>query len=136
MLIGVGINYFIPQRAFTYVTSIATVCGLAVWGMIVFAHVGYRRAVKEGRLRPSGYQLPGAPLTNWFVLGFLLLVLVLLAFSKDTVIALYVAPVWVAVMLVAYFASRSRHRPATAHLAAAGTYPPSSAGQRRADPST
>jgi amino acid transporter, AAT family len=30
MLIGVVINYFIPERAFTYITSIATVCGLFV----------------------------------------------------------------------------------------------------------
>jgi amino acid transporter, AAT family len=122
MLVGVVINYFIPERAFTYVTSVATVCGLFVWGMIVFAHLNYRRYVNEGRLPPSGYRLPGAPLTNWFVLAFLILVLVLLGFSKDTVIALYVAPVWVAVMAIAYFTSRSRHLPAAPQLAPRGTY--------------
>jgi AAT family amino acid transporter len=43
MLIGVVINYFIPERAFIYITSIATVCGLFIWGKIVFAHLNYRR---------------------------------------------------------------------------------------------
>ena len=32
MLGGVVLNYFIPASAFAYITSIATVCGLFVWG--------------------------------------------------------------------------------------------------------
>ena len=109
MLIGVAINYFIPEQAFTYITSIATVCGLFVWGMIVFTHLAYRRQVNAGLLPESGFRMPATPAANWFVLAFLAMVLVLLAFNKDTVIALYVAPVWVAVMVVGYLASRSHH---------------------------
>jgi AAT family amino acid transporter/D-serine/D-alanine/glycine transporter len=109
MLIGVAINYFIPERAFIYITSIATICGLYVWGMIVFTHLSYRRQVNAGRLPESGFRMPATPAANWFVLAFLAMVLVLLAFNKDTVIALYVAPVWVAIMVVGYFASRSHH---------------------------
>lgn len=123
MLIGVVVNYFIPERAFAFITSSATVFGLFVWAMIVFAHLKYRRYVDEGRLPPSAYRLPGAPATNWLVLSFLLLVLVLLAFNKNSVIALYAGAAWAAVMLIAYFASRSHHRPPATHLAPAGTYP-------------
>ena len=32
MLVGVAINYFIPERAFTYITSIATVAGSSCGG--------------------------------------------------------------------------------------------------------
>ena len=53
--------------------------------------------------------MPATPAANWFVLAFLAMVLVLLAFNKDTAIALSVAPVWVAIMVVSYFASRSHH---------------------------
>jgi len=109
MLIGVAINYFIPERAFTYITSIATVCGLFVWGMIVFTHLCYRREVNAGRLPESQFRMPATPAANWFVLAFLAMVLVLLAFNKDTAIALYVTPVWVAIMVIGYFASRSHH---------------------------
>ncbi len=123
MLIGVVVNYFIPRRAFAFITSSATIFGLFIWGMIVFAHLKYRRSVNEGRLPPSVYRLPGAPATNWFVLSFLLLVLVMLAFNKNTVIALYAGALWAAVMLIAYFATRSHHRPPPSHLAPAGTYP-------------
>jgi amino acid transporter, AAT family len=71
--------------------------------------LAYRRQVDAGRLPESEFRMPGAPAANWFALAFLAMVLVLLAFNKDTVIALYVAPVWVAIMVVGYFASRSHH---------------------------
>ena len=61
------INYFIPERAFIYITSIATVCGLFVWGMIVFTHLRYRREVNAGRLPESEFRMPGTPAANWFV---------------------------------------------------------------------
>lgn len=109
--------YFIPAWALTYVTSVSMVCGPFVRGMIMSGHLRYRRYVNERRPPASDYRLPGDPLTNWFVLAFLVLVLVLLAFHKDTVFALYVAPVWVAVMLIAHLAWRSHHLPAARHLA-------------------
>ena len=65
--------------------------------MIVFTHLSYRQQVNAGRLPESSFRMPATPAANWFVLAFLAMVLVLLAFNKDTVIALYVAPVWVAI---------------------------------------
>jgi AAT family amino acid transporter len=109
MLAGVLLNYFIPASAFAYITSIATVCGLFVWGMVMFSHLRYRRAVSAGQLPEGDFRMPLTPGGNWFVLGFLALVLVLLAFNKDTRIALYVTPVWVLVMVIGYFASRAHH---------------------------
>jgi L-asparagine transporter-like permease len=53
MLAGVVLNDFISASAFAYITSIATVCGLFVWGMVMFSHLSYRRAVNAGRL-PEG----------------------------------------------------------------------------------
>ena len=109
MLGGVVLNYFIPASAFAYITSIATVCGLFVWGMVMVSHMRYRRAVNAGRLPEGKFRMPLTPGGNWFALAFLALVLVLLAFNHDTRIALYVAPVWVLVMVIGYFASRGHH---------------------------
>src|ERR1039458_5797151 len=68
--------------------------------------------------------MPLTPGGNWFVLGFLAMVLVLLAFNHDTRIALYVTPVWVLAMVIGYFASREHHIRLTPVPAAASTYPP------------
>jgi predicted DNA-binding protein len=70
------------------------------------AQAGLRQRGPAARERVPHARVPVA---NWFVLLFLAMVLVLLAFSEDTVIALHAAPVWVAVMVVGYVASRSHH---------------------------
>jgi AAT family amino acid transporter/D-serine/D-alanine/glycine transporter len=124
MLGGVLLNYFIPASAFAYITSIATVCGLFVWGMVMFSHLRYRKAVDAGLLPEGAFRMPLTPGGNWFALAFLAMVLVLLAFNHDTRIALYVTPIWVAVMVIGYFASRGHHIRLTPVTAAAGTYAP------------
>ena len=62
-------------------------------------------------------------MTNWVALAFLALILVLLAFNKDTVIALYAAPVWAAILVIGYLASRSHHAIRTETSTPAGDEP-------------
>jgi amino acid transporter, AAT family len=109
MLIGVLLNYFIPERAFTYITSVATVCGLFVWGMILVCQMRYRQRRLATDAGEAEFPMPWAPGGSYFSLGFLAMVTVLLAFDEDTAIALYVAPVWIAILVVGYLVSRSRH---------------------------
>ncbi|MEU8995485.1 amino acid permease [Streptomyces caniferus] len=106
MLLGVAANYFVPKEAFAYVTSVATIAAVFTWGIIVCAHLRYRAAVRAGRLRPVAFRMPLAPASNYFVLAFLGLVLVLLAFDAETRIALYVAPVWAVILVAGYRLAR------------------------------
>jgi amino acid transporter, AAT family len=106
MLIGVVLNYFVPASAFAYVTSIATVCGLFVWGMVMVAHLRYRKLVKVGVLPQGAFKAPLSPVGDWFVLAFLALVTVLLGFDSSNRIALYVAPVVLAAIAIGYLATR------------------------------
>ena len=70
MFLGVVLNYFIPEQVFVYVTSVALVGSLWTWGMIMIAHLGYRRAVARGEAEPVSFRMPGAPFTNWLVVAF------------------------------------------------------------------
>lgn len=108
MSIGVLLNYLVPERVFTYVTSVAIVGVLWTWAMIVIAHLAYRRAVREGRLRQVFFGMPGAPWTNWLVVLFLAVVLVILGFDESTRVALYVAPVWFGIVAIGYLFIRVR----------------------------
>ena len=109
MLVGVALNYLVPERVFTMVTSVALVGTLWTWGIILVAHANYRRAVAAGRAAPAPFRMPGAPLANWLVLAFLLLVTVMLARDPDTRVALYVAPLWFGLLGVGYLClTRSR----------------------------
>jgi len=106
MLVGVALNYLVPERVFTIVTSVALVGTLWTWGIILVSHANYRRAVAQGRVAPAPFRMPGAPLANWIVLAFLVLVTVMLARDPDTRVALYVAPVWFGILIVGYLWSK------------------------------
>lgn len=108
MLIGVVLNYLVPDKVFTWVTSVALVGTLWTWGIILVAHLGYRRAADAGRLPAVKFRMPGAPFTNWLVLAFLVLVTVMLGFTEDTRVALYVAPIWFALLVGSYLAIKGR----------------------------
>lgn len=103
MLIGVVLNYIVPEKVFTWVTSVTLVGTLWTWIIILVSHRNYRRAAHEGRVRSVAFRMPGAPTMNWIVIGFLLLVLVMLALDSDTRVALYVAPVWFGLLGAAYW---------------------------------
>jgi AAT family amino acid transporter len=108
MLIGVALNYLVPERVFTIVTSVALVGTLWTWGIILVSHANYRRAVAAGQCPAAPFRMPGAPLANWLVLAFLVLVAVLLSQQPDTRVALYVAPFWFGLLCAAYALLRAR----------------------------
>jgi L-asparagine transporter-like permease len=108
MLAGVWINYQWPGKAFQYVMSLATVCGMWAWIMILLCQLRYRQKVRRGELPASSFPAPGAPYTSLFALAFLLLVLVLMGIDKDNRVALYAAPVWGALLVGAYRLHRAR----------------------------
>src|SRR6516164_1478389 len=108
MLIGVVLNYLVPERVFTIVTSLALIGTLWTWGVILVAHANYRRAVAAGRARAAPFRMPGAPFANWIVLAFLVLVVALLWARPDTRVALYVAPFWFGLLAAGYARVRGR----------------------------
>ncbi len=104
LLMGVGVvlNYVAPGKAFTYVTSVATVCGIWTWAVILISQLRYRAAWRGGRLPAPSFKAPGGAWTSWAALGFLALVVVLIAFDADNRISLYVFPVWAVLLVIGY----------------------------------
>ncbi|QLY27646.1 amino acid permease [Nocardia huaxiensis] len=102
MVIGVAVNYFSPEKAFNYVTSVSTMGIIFVWGVILVCHMLYRARVKAGQLPASDYRLPGAPVTSVLALAFLALVVVLLFFTEGGRTALVVGLVWGVLVCAGY----------------------------------
>jgi amino acid transporter, AAT family len=102
MLIGVALNYFVPDEVFTWVTSIALIGTLWTWIMIMLAHLRYRQAVQAGGAPRVAFRMPGAPYVNWVMIGFLIVVAAMLWLDPNTRVALYVAPVWFALLAACY----------------------------------
>jgi amino acid transporter, AAT family len=110
MGIGVVLNYFVPEKAFEYVTSVATVAGIWTWMMILSSHIRYRAAVRAGRLPASSFPAPAGVVGSWFALIFLIFVTVLIGIDAEERLSLYVGAVW-ALMLVVGWAVLSRSHP-------------------------
>ncbi len=106
MLIGVLLNYWGPTHVFIWVTSVSLIGTLWTWGIIMVSHLGYRRAVRDGRVAAASFRMPGAPVVNWLVIAFLLFVTAMLSLRPDTRVALYVAPIWFGLLAVSYFSAK------------------------------
>jgi L-asparagine transporter-like permease len=98
--VGVVLNAVVPDRAFVYITSIATVAVLWVWGVIAVTHLRYRARVRRGAYPRQTFRMPGSPWTNLIVLSYIAVVVVLLAVTPDQRVAL-VAGACVALALTA-----------------------------------
>lgn len=108
LLIGVVLNYFMKStQVFTLVTSISSICFVWVWGVIMVAHLRFRKNMPEEAAKIS-FKLPFAPVINWVVLLFFVFVLVVLGIAKDTRVALFVAPVWFILLVIAYGLTRKK----------------------------
>jgi amino acid transporter, AAT family len=110
MLVGVLLNFLVPDQVFIWVTSVALIGTLWTWAIIMLAHLGYRKAVHESRAHGVSFRMPGAPLANWLVVSFLIVVAALLSVEPRTRVALYVAPIWFGLLGVAYVRMKPRPR--------------------------
>ncbi|UQZ48595.1 amino acid permease [Bacillus sp. PK3-037] len=101
ILIGVTLNYIMPEGVFTLITSISTVCFIYIWGITVICHMKYRKTRPE-LAKVNKFKLPLYPFTNYLILAFLAFVLVVLALAQDTRVSLFVTPVWFILLIVIY----------------------------------
>jgi amino acid transporter, AAT family len=109
MGIGVILNYIVPEKAFGYVTSVATAAGIWTWLMILASHILYRRAVDAGRLPASSFPAPGGSKLSWVAVVFLLFVTCLIAYDADSRVCLYVMAGWAAALGIGWAVLKSRN---------------------------
>ncbi|MFH8533871.1 amino acid permease [Streptomyces tendae] len=109
MAIGVVLNYLVPEKAFGYVTSVATAAGIWSWLMILISHVLYRRGVVAGRLPASSFPAPGGSVGSYIAIVFLLFVTCLIAYDADARVCLYVMAGWAAALGIGWAVLKSRN---------------------------
>lgn len=109
LLIGVLLNYWLPDQVFTLVTSISTICFIWVWGVILIAHLRFRK-LKPEEAEKISFKMPFAPVSNWIVLAFFVFILVVLGLADDTRVALFVTPVWFILLAIAYGITKRKQK--------------------------
>jgi AAT family amino acid transporter len=109
LLVGVVLNYVVPEKVFTWVTSIATFGAIWTWAVILLSQIRYRKRLSLEEQRRLVYKMPWAPLSSYVSLAFLVAVVGLMAYFPDTRVALIVGPLWLA-LLVAFYYGKGFHK--------------------------
>lgn len=103
MLAGVLLNYVLPEKVFTYVTSIATFAAIWTWTVILIAQMNFRKTLKKDQVKKLKYPMFAFPIANYIALAFLAFVVIIMWFDADTRIALIVGPIWLAILTGLYY---------------------------------
>lgn len=103
LLVGVILNYLVPEKVFIWVTSISTFGAVWTWGIILLSQLKFRQTLSKGEVSRLTYKALFYPLGSYVALAFLVLVLGLMAYFPDTRIALIVGPLWIVGLVFVYF---------------------------------
>lgn len=101
--IGVYLNYLIPKSVFVLIASIATFATVWVWLMILCSHLMMRRKMTKQEVAELKFPIPFWPIAPILTTLFMVFVVVLLGYFKETRVALYVGVVWVVLLVIAYY---------------------------------
>lgn len=116
LLIGVILNYVVPEKIFAWATAVGTFGAIWVWGIILIAHLRYRRGLRTQERSALSFRLRFAPLSNYMALAFLGVVLIVMTQHDDSRVALVVGPCSIALLSLLYF-RQSRAKQAKAETA-------------------
>lgn len=97
-LVAVILNAFLPAKVFLWLSAVETFAGLFTWIVILLAHLQFRRQVK---LSAQDKLMPWAPYSTYTTLLFFAVIILVMAVSEDTRLALIVGPVWLAGLFIA-----------------------------------
>ncbi|MDF2065191.1 MULTISPECIES: amino acid permease [Bacillaceae] len=103
LLVGVILNYLVPEKVFIWVTSISTFGAVWTWGIILLSQLKFRKTLSKGEVSRLTYKAIFFPFGSYIALAFLVLVLGLMAYFPETRIALIVGPIWIIGLVFMYF---------------------------------
>jgi AAT family amino acid transporter len=114
--VAVALNFLFPGKVFLYVMSVALIAGIFNWAMVVITQMKFRSRIGAAGVDKLEFRMPFYPVANYVVLAFLAAVVVLMGFLPDFRYALFVGPLWVAVLYAAYRIKTSAARQSSVAL--------------------
>ena len=100
-LVVVAINYLIPEGAFMQVMAVATTAATITWVMIVLVHMRFRKAHAADASKLT-FPAPFYPIANYFCVGFMALIIVMMTQMESMQMAVFVLPAWLIVLYVGF----------------------------------
>jgi len=108
--VAVVLNYLFPGKVFLPILSIALIAGMINWAMVIITHMKFRKRLGEAEVAKIEFRMPFFPYGNYIVLAFLAGVVILMGFNPDFRYAIYVGPIWIAILFASYRIKMSLER--------------------------
>ena len=105
--IGAILSYFMPEDAFSLVTTISAICFIWVWSIILISHIIYKRK-NRALHEASSFKAPFTPFVNYIVLVFFVFLLGVMFVAEATRTALLLTPIWFIILAIIYNVKRKR----------------------------
>lgn len=102
LLVAVVLNYYVPEKVFIYISSVATVAVITSWTIILITQLKFRQSKTKKEIGKLAFKMPLYPISTYLALAFLALVIVLMAFIEGMRLALVVAPIWFLILYIGY----------------------------------
>ncbi|MCV4274110.1 amino acid permease [Pseudomonas capsici] len=104
------INYLMPEQAFKLLMALVVSALVLNWVIITITHLKFRNAKRQAN-ETTLFKSWGYPATNYICLAFLVGILAIMLFTPGISISVYMLPVWLIALGVAY-AIKARSTPA------------------------
>lgn len=102
-MLGILLNYFVPEKAFQWATAAVTIIGLFVWVAILVTQLKFRKHISSSEINQLNYRSIWWPYASWIALAFIGFVVILLGLSEQTRVALYVGPPILVFLICIYY---------------------------------
>ncbi|GER74895.1 amino acid permease [Weizmannia acidilactici] len=102
LLIGVVLSYIAPKNLFVYVYSASVLPGMVPWFVILISQIRFRK-IKTAKMADHPFKMPFAPVSNYFTIAFLLMVLIGMWFNPETKVSLIAGIVFLGVVVAGYY---------------------------------
>lgn len=109
LVVGVVLNYALPEAVFTIVASLATFATIFVWLMILLAQVASRRGMSPAEREALAFPVPLWPFGQLFAIAFILVTVGIMVWLPEYHTALLVGLAFLVGMSLLYVAT-GRHR--------------------------
>lgn len=107
--LGIIANFLIPASTFAIFSSIAVVGSIGNWLGILFSELKFRKMkIQNGEEETISFKMPLWPYSSYFSIALILFILVIMWFMPFSRVALYVCPVWMALLYIIYRLSNKK----------------------------
>ena len=110
LVVGVLLNWALPDEVFTIVASLATFATVFVWLMILLAQVASRRGMSREERAELAFPVPLWPYGQAFAIAFILFTFGIMVWISEYHLALLTGVGFVALMSVLYVVTGRRRR--------------------------